>query len=694
MAAAAATSGSSSWSLGPPLMRTPTLSAPAGGISLPRRPPAGAVAAEQMGMVAVKKTFSGGASGAVHVMVGGPGAGSGFRPAGRMPICSAPPGSGSLSARRAAPTLNRRQTPLLRPETPNPNQHSQQHRIAQQRPSRVVTSPRPPSVDGASSTATSRSTSATAGAKSATVAESAAIGTSPSQPSEPSPQELPTGAQVQVVDAVPGPPQTPRPVTSVDPPKADTALVSPRVASSSGPLSPRPPSSDGGAATEVVEPVPPALTGHVPLTPTTEDSLTRSELQQLREVAVQSAGQDTSAAPCVREESGQQSSESDCSVSELLVERTGDGIGDLPPSAETAVKQGAASDLVIADGADFDGDGIMLVHSSHASVRNSPVTAGQLSPGMSFAAGASPAYTEPSIASPADRPRATPHGHISPGLSQSSGGTGSVFGGGAPQVNSSMSNYVLPRNVQLHGAGTLPMAVGFLGRGPFWTCGSTPHRTRQSSMRRNSLPATTAGASVGAVIGGLIRGRPAAPPASGGSPSSSSTAVVPLGDRALDLHSQIKSAIGNCVDMLASAVDLNVEAEPPEDELTTVVMETKEQRLQWRDFLSEAVSKCCANALFTSYDVEADPPSYATPQASMPGSVTLGRRAGARSPPHIIAPRGSGWTPLAVLRRPGVQTVTGGLELDAFSPGEGSWKPPQAQEKMPQGEGMWPPPAG
>jgi len=42
-----------------------------------------------------------------------------------------------------------------------------------------------------------------------------------------------------------------------------------------------------------------------------------------------------------------------------------------------------------------------------------------------------------------------------------------------------------------------------------------------------------------------------------------------------------------------------------------IAMETKEQRLQWRDFLTEAVSKHCASALYMQYDVQADPPNYA-----------------------------------------------------------------------------------
>jgi len=113
------------------------------------------------------------------------------------------------------------------------------------------------------------------------------------------------------------------------------------------------------------------------------------------------------------------------------------------------------------------------------------------------------------------------------------------------------------------------------------------------------------------------------------------------------------------------------DAAPPEHELTTVVMETKEQRLQWRDILEEAVSKECASALFSSYDIDSDPPQYARPplsctipetshryvkqrlppdeetQVVVPGANTkLVPHCSPRSGQRVIAPRGAGWSPL------------------------------------------------
>merc|ERR1711972_1227831 len=117
----------------------------------------------------------------------------------------------------------------------------------------------------------------------------------------------------------------------------------------------------------------------------------------------------------------------------------------------------------------------------------------------------------------------------------------------------------------------------------------------------------------------------------------------------LSLSAQISNIMDNCINMMSSAIDVSDEPEPPEDELTTVLLETKEQRLQWRDFLSEAVSKSRANALFSSYDVEADPPYYARPPPSSPPKVDAivkhYRQAG-KTLPRIIAPNGAGWTPI------------------------------------------------
>jgi len=171
-----------------------------------------------------------------------------------------------------------------------------------------------------------------------------------------------------------------------------------------------------------------------------------------------------------------------------------------------------------------------------------------------------------------------------------------------------------------HDVGAGPM-VGFLGQGPFWTCGSTPHC--RDTRRRRPDSATAASAATCA----LFRSSPA---------GAAVAAAAPF-----DLDKRIKSVLGNCIDLLASTLDASDDISPPEEELTTVLLETKEQRLQWRDFLSEAVSKCRAVSLFTSFDVEAEPPWYARPPPS----------AAPEGPgPCVIAPRGAGWSP--ILGRP------------------------------------------
>uniref|UniRef100_A0A7S4QGG0 Uncharacterized protein n=1 Tax=Alexandrium monilatum TaxID=311494 RepID=A0A7S4QGG0_9DINO len=226
-------------------------------------------------------------------------------------------------------------------------------------------------------------------------------------------------------------------------------------------------------------------------------------------------------------------------------------------------------------------------------------------------------------------------------------------------------------------SGQAPGSTGFIGRSPFWTCGSTPH-ARGHRARRGSAAASantsaaqsTATDTLQSLVGGAMGGGStvagpvvAAAAAAGGASSG-------------ELASRISSVIENCIELLAQAVDAPTDSPPPEEELTTVLLETKEQKLQWREFLSEAVSKFSASSLFRSYDVEASPPRYAKPPLSMPksspGASSSGRcraplnsrgphppsvghlppRQADPTPPHIVAPRGAGWSPLlAGIRR-------------------------------------------
>lgn len=88
-------------------------------------------------------------------------------------------------------------------------------------------------------------------------------------------------------------------------------------------------------------------------------------------------------------------------------------------------------------------------------------------------------------------------------------------------------------------------------------------------------------------------------------------------------------------------------AEIPESELTTVPLETKEQRLDWRDFLCEMVASNNALTLFNSYDVGADPPKYSRPPPSVPqvDAIAQCQMQSGRIPPRCVAPNGTGFSP-------------------------------------------------
>mmetsp|Transcript_31270 Transcript_31270/g.71399 ORF Transcript_31270/g.71399 Transcript_31270/m.71399 type:complete len:264 (+) Transcript_31270:145-936(+) len=77
-----------------------------------------------------------------------------------------------------------------------------------------------------------------------------------------------------------------------------------------------------------------------------------------------------------------------------------------------------------------------------------------------------------------------------------------------------------------------------------------------------------------------------------------------------------------CVGCGASASSIATpyvqEAEIPDADLSTVQFSTRQQRLDWRDFLCEIVATSQVSSLFTLFDVEADPPVYAKPPRSQP----------------------------------------------------------------------------
>mmetsp|Transcript_9274 Transcript_9274/g.16715 ORF Transcript_9274/g.16715 Transcript_9274/m.16715 type:complete len:263 (-) Transcript_9274:104-892(-) len=86
----------------------------------------------------------------------------------------------------------------------------------------------------------------------------------------------------------------------------------------------------------------------------------------------------------------------------------------------------------------------------------------------------------------------------------------------------------------------------------------------------------------------------------------------PAMDRAVD----VQMCGGSC----SSASKLvHFRAPPPEitdADLSTVQFSTRQQRLDWRDFLCEIVATSQVSSLFTLFDVEAEPPKYARPPPS------------------------------------------------------------------------------
>lgn len=73
---------------------------------------------------------------------------------------------------------------------------------------------------------------------------------------------------------------------------------------------------------------------------------------------------------------------------------------------------------------------------------------------------------------------------------------------------------------------------------------------------------------------------------------------------------------------LGDAVHASTEAETPltDADITMVPIQSWEQKLDWRSFLSEAVAASKAREMFTAFDVEAEPPPFRRP---LPSSCQL-----------------------------------------------------------------------
>eukprot|EP00927_Polykrikos_kofoidii_P075247 TRINITY_DN71356_c0_g1_i1.p1 TRINITY_DN71356_c0_g1~~TRINITY_DN71356_c0_g1_i1.p1 ORF type:complete len:394 (-),score=39.03 TRINITY_DN71356_c0_g1_i1:386-1567(-) len=105
----------------------------------------------------------------------------------------------------------------------------------------------------------------------------------------------------------------------------------------------------------------------------------------------------------------------------------------------------------------------------------------------------------------------------------------------------------------------------------------------------------------------------------------------------------------HCLHDAVSAIDMDSDLmEVPETEIMAVQLVTREQRLDWRDFLCEAVAGTRAASLFQLYDTEAEPPSYARPPPSAltPESIERWyRHCVEKRPVPCVAPEGAGLCP-------------------------------------------------
>lgn len=146
--------------------------------------------------------------------------------------------------------------------------------------------------------------------------------------------------------------------------------------------------------------------------------------------------------------------------------------------------------------------------------------------------------------------------------------------------------------------GSKPSAkLGFAGDGPFWTC---DREAVQSLRHRQQGESPPSGKS---------------PPLmhAGGAESTATSTNWALSS----ITSHTKQVIDNCVDLLAGALNASADTAPPERELTTVGLESLEQRLLWREFLTESVSIAFARYQYCNFDVDAEPPQYARPPISL-----------------------------------------------------------------------------
>eukprot|EP00928_Gymnodinium_smaydae_P002098 TRINITY_DN10737_c0_g1_i1.p1 TRINITY_DN10737_c0_g1~~TRINITY_DN10737_c0_g1_i1.p1 ORF type:complete len:333 (-),score=62.53 TRINITY_DN10737_c0_g1_i1:101-1099(-) len=104
---------------------------------------------------------------------------------------------------------------------------------------------------------------------------------------------------------------------------------------------------------------------------------------------------------------------------------------------------------------------------------------------------------------------------------------------------------------------------------------------------------------------------------------------------------------GRCMSDAVAAVNMGTDDIVPDAEIMSIQLQTREQRLDWRDFLCEAVAGNKTALLYRLYSTEADSPEYARPPRSLPRKADPTHSspglASSAPCPKIVAPRGAGW---------------------------------------------------
>mmetsp|Transcript_69336 Transcript_69336/g.111793 ORF Transcript_69336/g.111793 Transcript_69336/m.111793 type:complete len:581 (-) Transcript_69336:65-1807(-) len=176
-----------------------------------------------------------------------------------------------------------------------------------------------------------------------------------------------------------------------------------------------------------------------------------------------------------------------------------------------------------------------------------------------------------------------------------------------------------------------PKRADFSGKSPFWTPGIAP------PPQFETIPETPTSTPAGCSLSGASCGEASRQMPSRGTDSESG-----------DIPDRMSKLVASCIDHLLGALNVSSDTAPREEDLTTVILDTKEQRMQWREFMGEAVSNSFASSLYTSFDVEPEPPKYAKPPSSAPdNSESAGGSTGRwvrLAQMNVIAPRGAGWS--------------------------------------------------